>query len=371
MKRTAFLVLLTAIIDLVSIPAVTAQTTPNEVNFSEHKRVSGYRSTKRKNPQMFQGNKETENYFEGWYFKMVSSDGGSVLSVIPGISLSQNGEEQHAFIQIIDGKSAETFYYRFDIKEFHFSSDRFSVRIGTNHFSEDSIVLNLRDDSTTFSGTIHMANQVHFSKKRKKSIMGWYRFVPFMQCYHDVVSLDHTLTGSLTKNETVYSFDNGIGYIEKDWGESMPSAWIWLQTNSFEAKNSSFMLSVANIPWLGSSFTGFLGFFLHDGEVHSFATYTHAKLEVDASNSDTLRIVIADKLYTYQLEAYRNQSGLLQAPVQGSMDRRIAESIDAKLVLTVTDKEQHVIFKDSTEITGLETVGDFQSLRTSKKRGKP
>ena len=54
------------------------------------------------------------------------------------------------------------------------------------------------------------------SNERKK-IMGWYYKLPFMECYHGVVSLNHDLKGSLNLNNIHYHFDDGKGYIEKDW----------------------------------------------------------------------------------------------------------------------------------------------------------
>ena len=48
--------------------------------------------------------------------------------------------------------------------------------------------------------------------------MGWYRFVPFMECFHGVVSLNHELEGDFLIENQVFSFDGGKGYIEKDWG---------------------------------------------------------------------------------------------------------------------------------------------------------
>jgi len=200
--------------------------------------------------------------------------------------------------------------------------------------------------------------------------MGWYRFVPFMECYHGVVSLNHNLTGTLTKDNETYNFDDGLGYIEKDWGKSMPSAWVWIQTNSFTTEKTSFMLSVADVPWMGSSFTGFLGFFLHDNITYRFGTYTNTELEMETSNSDTVKIIISDKKFTYQIETYRNKSGILKAPTKGAMDRRIAESIDAKLRLTVTNKKGNIIFKDSTSIAGLETVGNIKMISKSDKKKK-
>lgn len=368
MTKTVFVAFCICFYFLVGSLPVLSQEMPNEVHFIDHPNLSGYGKKKRNNSTIFQGNKKKKKYFEGWYFKMVSADDSSILSVIPGISISEDGETQHAFIQIINGKTAETDYYSFPIEDFYFSEEKFAVRIGNNYFSEDSLVMNIQNDSTSIVGTIRMSNQVHLSENSRKGIMGWYRFVPFMQCYHGVVSLNHDLSGTLLKNGKSFNFDDGVGYIEKDWGKSMPSAWIWIQSNNFSAENSSFMLSVAHIPWLGSSFTGFLGFFLQDdGTIHRFATYTKAKINVDPASADTLRIAISSKTHTYLLEAYRSKSGLLKAPVEGSMDRRIAESVDAKLLLTVLDENDRVIFQDRTSIAGLETVGEFELL-TGKKR---
>lgn len=364
MKKIAIPFFFSCMLGVFGILPLKSQELTHEVSFTTHSYIPGYGLKKMKNSTLFQGNTKKKKYFEGWYFKMVSADGASILSVIPGLSLSQNGEKQHAFIQIIDGKTANTFYYDFPIEDFSFSKKKFAVRIGANYFSEDSIILNIKNDSTATTGTIYMTQRVQLAPKGKKNkgIMGWYRFVPFMQCYHGVVSLNHTLQGTLVMNKQRYSFPNGHGYIEKDWGKSMPSAWIWMQSNSFSSEKTSFMLSIATIPFMGSSFTGFLGFFLSDTTVQRFGTYTHAKLQTGSPDSDTLKISITDKKYTYHIETYRNNSGILKAPVEGSMDRRISESVDAVLHLTVIDKEGRVIFSESTSIAGLEMVGDIEML---------
>ncbi len=92
--------------------------------------------------------------------------------------------------------------------------------------------------------------------------MGWYAFVPFMECYHAVIGFDHPLEGKININGNEIDFTGGRGYIEKDYGKSFPSYYIWMQSNHFETEEISVMASVAKIPWLGSSFDGFVvGFF--------------------------------------------------------------------------------------------------------------
>jgi tocopherol cyclase len=360
-------------ISLSGFSALPAQDLSQGVNFSRHKCLPGYGLKKLGNPEIFQGNKKKKSYFEGWYFKMVSSVDSSILSIIPGIALSHDGSEQHAFIQIIDGRTTKTEYYSFPIEEFSFSRKEFAIKIGQNYFSKDKIILNLHSDSSFVSGEVQMSNQIQFPKQRilNPGIMGWYRFVPFMQCYHGVVSLTHQLKGNLVMNGVSYDFKKGIGYIEKDWGSSMPSAWIWMQSNNFQNGNSSLMLSIANIPWLGKSFTGFLGFFLHDSTLYRFATYTHAKIQVEESGADTLLISIKNRNNIFSIEAIHKNAGLLKAPVKGSMDRRIPESIDARLRLAVHDTKGNLIFCDSTSIAGLERVAYQELLKDlSKKESK-
>jgi hypothetical protein len=371
MSRFTFAIYNSFLLLMMGTCQIYAQEQCRSTVFALHRFLPGYGIKKLEDPIVFQGNKKHKSYFEGWYFKMISADGASRLSVIPGISLSVDKKEQHAFIQFIDGKSAQTWYYYFPIDEFSFSRKKFSIRIGNNYFSADSVYLDIQNDSTTIRGCVRMSEQVPFPSKRilNPGIMGWYRFVPFMQCYHGVVSLTHHLAGDLIRDGKTYDFNGGRGYIEKDWGSSMPSAWVWMQSNHFSNENSSFMLSVANIPWLGKSFTGFLGFLWHDSTLYRFATYTHARISILESGEDHVKISIRDKKFSYEIVAVRKASGLLKAPVNGGMDRRIPESIDANLSLLVKDRFGNILLTDSTSIAGFELVGNQEMLAGKKKRG--
>ena len=335
------------------------------VKFVDYPKIQAYKAKKSKNSSMFQGNKKTKKYFEGWYFKMVSQDELSILSVIPGISISEDGSTKHAFIQIIDGKTAKTEYISYPIEDFYYSKDDFLVKIGNNFFSKDSLILDIQEDDLSVIGKIYMNNITELRaerSKKKQKIMGWYYKVPFMECYHGVVSLNHDLIGEIKVNNRSFSFDRGKGYIEKDWGKSMPSYWIWIQTNNFKNSNSSIMLSVAKIPWLGFSFTGFLGFYYLNNEVVRFGTYSKAKLKLEKyeENSLNLNIVLKDEIL--EIQTIKKSSGMLKAPINGNMIRRISEGIDADLKVKLLDENKNILFEDSSKTTGLELVGDIKEL---------
>ncbi len=317
-------------------------------------------------PDWFQGRRKRNNYFEGWYMKHVSSLGEHVLSFIPGVSLSK--QDPHAFVQGIDGHSGQTWYFRYPLDAFRYAPDAFDIRIGNSRFSKNGIALDLESNEACIAGSIRYTNLHTFPVTlQTPGIMGWYRYVPAMQCCHGVVSLDHQLAGVLKVNGKDHNFSGGKGYVEKDWGSGMPEAWIWMQSNHFPQPKTSFMLSIARVPWLGSSFPGFLGFFLHKGQPHYFATYTGAKV----NNLDVSKTEISLCISTKELELHvrgvkktgSKHHGALKAPGKGHMERVIHESVNAELHIRLANKKKELIFENTGTHAGLEMIGDTSLLQ--------
>jgi hypothetical protein len=311
-----------------------------------------------RHPEIFQGVGRKAPYFEGWYYKNVSSSGETILALIPGISLA--ADHAHAFIQVIDGKTLQTEYFRFPLESFSAASDRLDLRIGPHHFHSNGFEIALRGESITLCGEVRFDDASLFpSRLLSPGIMGWYSFVPGMECSHGVVSMDHALSGALDYNGTTLSLDGGRGYVEKDWGRSFPSAWIWMQSNHFERRGDSFMFSAATVPWMRKHFNGFTSFLYVSGRVYRFATYTGAVISEVQRTGDFVSVTILDHGRTLNVKAHRSGSGDLSAPVQGAMDRRIAESISARIEILFCDASGGIIFKGEGVHAGLETVGDL------------
>jgi hypothetical protein len=192
--------------------------------------------------------------------------------------------------------------------------------------------------------------------------MGWFSWVPFMECYHGVVSMDHALSGGLSLNGQALDFSGGRGFIEKDWGKQFPSAWIWGQCNHFDQPETSLMLSVAVIPWLGRSFGGFIVGFLYDGEHHRFTTYNGAKIEEMTVADSIVRLTFRNRTHRLRVTARQEAGGLLQAPTVVSMERRILESLNARFSIQFEDLRGNVLYRSEGEYAGLEVVGDQVEL---------
>ena len=306
-------------------------------------------------PEVFQGNLAHKRYFEGWYFKHVSAHLEQVYSFIPGIAL--NSANPHAFIQVINGVSGETQYIEFPLSEFKFRRDRFWVKIGKSEFSSESMQLDIESDDITVKGRLFYSGSAKYpSSLLSPGIMGWYSFVPFMECKHGVVSVNHGISGSLSVNGQSIDFTGGKGYIEKDWGRSFPEAWIWMQSNNFDHSDASLMISIAKIPWLGSHFTGFLGFIYAEGQFYPFSTYNGSKIATCALDNGLLTISIKHRQYLLNINATINNSGILKAPQSGNMDRHIKESIDSELQVNLSEFNGKTIFNGTGHRAGLEVI---------------
>lgn len=306
-------------------------------------------------PIIFQGNLNKNRYFEGWYFKHVSKDREHVYSIIPGVALTKN--DKHAFIQIINGISGKTWNIKYRLSDFRFSKKEFHVSVGKSNFSNSGINLDIETKELKIKGEIHFSEIVKYpSSVLSPGIMGWYSFVPFMECKHGIGSVWHNLKGSLSINNSGISFTDGTGYIEKDWGTSFPESWIWLHCNTFTQPDTSFTFSVAKIPWLGSYFIGHICFLYHKEKFYLFATYNGSKITKLTFQAPVLEIEITNKTHLLKIKAVQNRSGILKAPVTGEMNRMIKESVDSTIEIELFGNDGHLVYSDSGTRAGLEII---------------
>ncbi len=313
---------------------------------------------------MYHGHGRTQNFFEGWYFKFVDASEQQVWAIIPGVFLGKSGHGSHSFIQTLNGKTGVSHYHRFPLEAFSASAHDFEIAVGPNRFRADGLKLSLERSEQTLHGELRFLNPIPWPVTAlSPGIMGWYSFVPFMECYHGVVSLDHPVTGVLEIDGKRYNFDGGRGYTEKDWGQAFPQAWVWLQTNHFDTPGVCLSASVARIPWLGSAFRGFIVGFWHAGVLHRFATYTGARLEQLSVTDSHVHWHLSNAVHRLEIEAERSEGGLLHAPMRTAMLARVLESLTARVrVRLLARSDNRVLFDEVGRHAGLEVGGEVKLI---------
>lgn len=312
-------------------------------------------------PSMYHGHRKNPPFFEGWYHKIVSADQNSRYAIIPGVIL---GENAHAFIQVLNGVSATVAYHTFPVGDFWASDKDYQIRIGGSTFLPTGFVLAL----DTPAGKVHGEIRVHDVKPWpvtlfSPGVMGWYAWMPSMECYHGVLSFDHPLTGSLEIDGKKVDFTGGRGYMEKDWGASFPEGYVWMQTNHFDQANICLTASVAVIPWLGTTFPGFFVGLWLAGRLYRFATYTGAKIERLNITEDRIQWVVYDKKFRLEINALQADAGLLKGPTRLDMGRRVSETLNAIVEIRLLKRGGELVFSGKGKYAGLEV---FQSDRLPK-----
>jgi hypothetical protein len=315
-------------------------------------------------PERYHGFSQRPPFFEGWYFKMVSPDRASRFAVIPGIFLSDDPDKHHAFVQVFDGVSGHATYHRYPAEAFEAARGHFEVCVGRNRFTLNGIHLEIDDELRTVQGDLSFGTAIPWTVSLiEPGVMGWFGWMPFMECYHGILGFDHSVTGALVVDGTTHDFTAGRGYIEKDWGRSFPGGWVWMQTNHFSQTGSSFSASVAITPFLSLWFPGFLAGLVHDGRFHRFATYTGARSEKLAITDAAVEWVVSDADKRLEVYATRAEASILPGPNRADMGTRVPETLKASVHVRLTDRRTGMtLFDDTGECAGLEVAGDVDRL---------
>lgn len=244
------------------------------------------------------------NGFEGWYFKHQKGD--DMVAFIPGQA------ESGAFIQVISQEGAQ----QFEIS--NLTADDGVIRADGCRFSRQGCHIELPG----ISGEIAYGPFAPLSS----DIMGPFRFFP-MECRHGVLSMAHGLQGNVMIHGHMHSFDGGLGYIEKDSGTSFPRSYLWMQCNDFPTP-CSIMVSIAHVPFCGSSFRGCICAIWYQGREYRLATYRGVQIPAFTPE----HICLSQGRFLLELDIAPSHVGHpLRAPHLGKMCNTIRESCNAHL----------------------------------------
>lgn len=345
-------------------------------------------------------------FFEGWYYKIVLNEYKHTMAIIPGVHM--NDENRHSFLMIAYNNISH--YYRFPYETISSSSsfsDKFHFAMDNNRqiFSYENLIVDVQpadDDDATESFKMNLTLSSHIMIPDLSwflpGTMGPYSWIPTMQCYHHVLSMKNTINGSIQINDGEKQNISGVGYIEKDWGNSFPSIWVWGQANHWESlpsttSSASLFFSLALIPWyFNMEFAGFLIVFEHNQEFYRFNTYLQSvihnlKIDVDKNQAS---FDVYDVLFQYKfhISSYCNdvesiQGALLYGPRSHRMVKYVKELLTknirfdvclSKLIQNGTMSKddndpfvQHgyyeeIIFEGKAEHVALEITGNVNSL---------
>jgi len=306
----------------------------------------------------FQGRLTKTQYFEGWYFKLLSFDKKHSIALIPGISL--NEDDSHAFIQVFitdhEKGSIKTHYIRYAVHAFEYNNHNFYIKIDKTEFSLDMMHINIDQDEIKLSGSLAFNHHSQLEPTLyQPNIMGPFAYMPFMECSHGIVSMNSDVSGILKYQNSSIDFNNSTVYIEKDYGKSFPKKYIWLQSNHFKKRETSIMFSYATIPFLGLHFKGLIvNIFVH-GIHHIFSTYNMSKIIEKEIKDNFVYFKIKKRKFLLEIKAHQADAIHLKSPHQGKMIHEIKEGLSGYIEVRLTHKN-NVLLDDIGYYAGIEIM---------------
>ena len=264
---------------------------------------------------------------------------------------------------IFDGVKGDVFYEQFEVQQFSCSTSSYSLHIGSNYFSLQKIFLDIESERLTIKGQVTANNLKPWPVTLfEPGCMGWYAYVPTMECFHGILSMDHSLDGEIEFNGSNYDFAGGRGYIEKDWGRNFPENWIWAQSNNFSNNDLSITASLASIPWKNTAFAGFIVGLYYKSKLYRFTTYRNTVIQEIHYDSNKFFWQLKQKNLTLELTIEKgHKPGLLYAPDKIDMVPRVHEYLDGNIYLKLYDHKE-TILEDHTTSAAIEIIGDTNKL---------
>lgn len=271
--------------------------------------------------------------FEGWYFKHQKD--AETLAIVAGRA---KGE---AFLQVITNQQSYPLPYPLAA----YRKGKL-LEVGESCFAANGIRLSIQRPELQLSGQLRYSNMTPIDG----DIMGPFRLLP-MQCRHQVVSMNHRLSGRLILNGEVLDFTGGKGYLEGDSGRSFPKSYTWVHCNAF-ASDCSIMASVAHIPFAGLWFWGCICVVWLEGKEYRIATYRGAKIRYRGATG----LLLEQKDLSLRVRFLQPNAGhSLKAPNRGQMNRTIHE-VPAAPAFFEFKQGSHTLFQEESQFASYEHV---------------
>ncbi len=198
------------------------------------------------------------------------------------------------------------------------------------------------------------------SNSIQQSTAGLLSFLPIFETGWQVLMAYGLATGWIRFNDELYTFKNASAYSEKNWGNTFPKKWFWINCNSFKDESELAITAVGAIRktlWW-EEIGGMIG--LHyQGKFYEFVPWNSqiswqiqpwGKWEIQARNQD----------FIVKVKGTTNEKGSqVFVPTKQGLKLSCRDTLNGNLSLELKEiKSKKIIVKASSYLAGLEIGGD-------------
>lgn len=303
--------------------------------------------------------KKTKKGFMSWYYNFIDAQKENLLEISIGKTQEEGNSEY--YLSIASNQKAFS-------KEIKLSGERVKWEKDGMHydscsFDQNGIALDLEDEAYHIKGSLSFTeNRGTNRSKWQTGVMGPFKYWPFLNSYHDVTSLAHQLSGSITINNETIDFTGGKGYMEKEWGKQYPKIWVWAQCNHFKEHDIALMVGVARMPFLWEYYTSFSVPVYYKGSLEVFSNYNGGQIAKLYRYKGYIHLIITQKSKVLDLKIYGEDEAELVSSYNSHMIRDVYQCQMAKMEIKIM-QSNHIILEDVGYCCNIEIGGNTSKLK--------
>lgn len=288
------------------------------------------------------------DYFEGWYLKLMTTD--KSIALIPSIHIEKGIRTGHLQWIVSDGSQQCSGGRSYPSDQVFLQEQPFILRLGANEFKQAEF--------STFEEGLVLNGNFEEILPFGSNIMGPFALFKNLPCIHGL----QALSGKVQLSCQTSLFDGDFltdFYCEKDRGTTFPECYLWLHCY-FPESEASLFFSIALIPIGPIRFEGHIANWFDGTQNQTFATYYGSKVRLWENTTGQIEVVLDNASIEVHFELNQGSLQELASPRDGAMADSVFESMDSQITVTVRDKETGQLRRHVSTRCSFENNGWFQ-----------
>lgn len=192
----------------------------------------------------------------------------------------------------------------------------------------------------------------------QQSTAGWLSRLPILEPGWQVLMAHGLATGWIDWNEQRYYFTDAPAYSEKNWGNSFPEKWFWLNCNGFEKETDLALTAIGGIRqimWWKES-VGLIGIH-YQGKFYEFAPW-NAKIKWQVEPWGKWQMQAENDEFEVELIGTSDREGtLVRVPTEEGLIFCCRDTTRGNLKLELRQRQGEAIVQAESRVCGLEIGG--------------
>ncbi len=330
----------------------------------------------------------SERFFEGWYFRV------TLPKIRENFAFMYSIDDPYDYkyysggaVQII-GINEEYLCRSFpDAKKFWADENSLALtHWGKTSLPDKPRILNSKDfnkniqegyqtTTTLNQGFIHNPSNNKYCRweYKTKPIYGWgdvnkspkataglLSFFPIFEPGWQVLMAYGLATGYIDWNGKIYQFNDAPAYSEKNWGNSFPEKWFWINCNSFSHENNLALTAAGGkrkILWWFEE-VAIIGIH-YQGKFYEFAS-TNTQVNSEIKSWGKWEMTAENEQFQVKLVGMTNLKGTyVRVPTEKGLIFACRDTLKGKLILELRHKNGEIIVQAKSDVCGLEIGCNF------------